>query len=136
MSHILAAATAAHPGPWFMPAGADDLASLEWRGDPAEAPDMAAVAAAVAAYTPPGRRRLTPREFRERLTGAEQHAMLAAAFGAPDPATRIAAGTLLLRAAEAQEIDLDNPEVAAGLDHWVAAGVLDPARKAALLADV
>lgn len=73
-------------------------------------------------------RLLSPRQFRLRLTEAEQTAITEAAM--------IDRDVLFWRlaAAEAREIDLDDPETAAGLDLLIGKGLLAADRKATLLA--
>lgn len=71
---------------------------------------------------------ISPRAFRERMTEAEQDVIDAAAM------TDAQVFKWRLRAAEAQEIDLDHPETAAGLAFLVSKGLLTEARAAELLA--
>lgn len=77
----------------------------------------------VVAIDPPTPSRiLTPRQFRQRLTQAEQDAIMTAALSNADVlAWRCAA-------AEAQEIDLDHPDTAAGLAFLQSLGLLTAER--------
>lgn len=89
-------------------------------------PSEAEIAAASANLAAP--RIITPRAFRERLTLAEQAAIMQAAMADVDVLD------WRLRAAEAQEIDLDHPETVAGLDFLISKGLLTAERRAAILA--
>ena len=73
-------------------------------------------------------RTVTPREFRKRLTRAEQRAITAAAASNAD--LRLWMDDL----EAAVEVDLNSVEVAAGLDVLVGAGLLTAQRKSEILA--
>jgi hypothetical protein len=86
------------------------------------------VPAHLAAPPAPVVRTITPGEFRDRFTPAEQAAFAALAFGG-DPNAQ----AILLKLSTSLEIDLDSPTVAAGLDYLVSKGVITAARKAEIL---
>lgn len=71
---------------------------------------------------------LTVLQFRDRLTAEEELAITAA--GMSSPAVRV----WLDRLAAAQEINLDDPRTAAGLQQMEEAGLLAPGRGAEILA--
>jgi len=73
-------------------------------------------------------RTLTPGEFRDRFTPAEQAAFAALAFGGD-----VHAQALLIKLSTSLEVDLDSPTVAAGLDYLVSKSVINAARKAEIL---
>lgn len=68
------------------------------------------------------------REFRQRFTIAEQVAIRAASL------TDMEVGLVYDDFQAAQFIDINDPDVAAGLDLYIAKGLLDPRRKATLVA--
>lgn len=81
---------------------------------------------------PPSQRVITPRQFRERFTPTEQRAMyLASREDTPEGET---AYILLMQVAEAQEVDLDHPDVVNGVAFWVYMGVVTEERAAEVLA--
>jgi hypothetical protein len=73
----------------------------------------------------PSTRTITPGEFRDRFTPAEQTAFAALAFGGDTNAQ-----VMLLKLSTSLEVNLDSPTVAAGLDYLVSKGVISAARKA------
>jgi hypothetical protein len=77
---------------------------------------------------PEGARTLPALAFRDRFTAAEELAITTAAMS--QPAIRV----FLDRSTAAAEINLDDPRIVAGIDALVAAGLLAPARRAAILA--
>jgi hypothetical protein len=76
----------------------------------------------------PAARTITPGEFRDRFTPAEQAAFAALAFGG-DPNAQ----TILIKLSTSLEIDLDSPTVAAGLGYLVSKGVISATRKEEIL---
>jgi hypothetical protein len=76
----------------------------------------------------PSTRTITPGEFRDRFSPAEQAAFAALAFGGD-----LTAQTLLIKLSTSLEVDLDSPTVDAGLDYLVSKGVITAARKAEIL---
>jgi hypothetical protein len=82
----------------------------------------------LAALTAPIVRTITPGEFRDRFTAAEQAAFTTLAFGGDQNAQAI-----MLKLSTSLEVDLDSPTVAAGLDYLVSKGVISAARKAEIL---
>ncbi|MBS7792161.1 hypothetical protein KTR66_19335 [Roseococcus sp. SDR] len=83
---------------------------------------------AAVVVAPPQLRVLTVLQFRDRLTAEEELAITQA--GMSSPAVRV----WLDRLAAAQEIDLDDPRTAAGLQQMEAAGLLEAGRSAEILA--
>lgn len=83
------------------------------------------------APTPP-RRLIDKADFRDRFSAGELTAITSLAYsGAGDALARV----LLLRLTTTRDgIDLDNPDVIAGLDHLIAKGALAAPRKAEILA--
>ena len=82
----------------------------------------------------PRRRMLTRLEFRRRFTLAERVAVDDAPNNAALPAqARAAARTLLTDLSLAEEIDLDDPDVAAGLQFLASLGLIAPERVAQIL---
>jgi hypothetical protein len=71
---------------------------------------------------------ITPRAFRERFTDTEQAAISAAAM------TDAQVFDWRLRAAEAQEIDLDLAETGQGIDFLISKGLIAADRKEQILA--
>lgn len=106
------------------------VATLEW----VDAGDGSGIAAYATRWdgsafvpAPPARRIIPPLEFLQRFTVAERTAIRAAAGSHADLADWID------QARFAREIELDAVTTIAGLDALVAAGLLTPARKAAVL---
>jgi hypothetical protein len=88
---------------------------------------------AIAAYVEPPAPapRWTPLEFLERFTQAERIAIRAASVGTSPEALQLADWLDLLRAST--EVIADDPRTLAGTQALVDAGLLTPARRAAIL---
>lgn len=99
-------------------------------------PDQAALLAQISALqaaqnqpaSPPAGRSIAPLAFRRRLGQTAMAAITAAAMA--NPAIRVMLDDL----AASQVVNLDDPEVVAGLDTLVAAGLIDGADKTRALA--
>lgn len=83
---------------------------------------------------PPGFRRITPLAFRRRLPGPTRQAITLAASTAMEQGDATLQ-TFLDDLAAARYVDLDDPEVIAGVGTLQAAGLLTTEQAAALLAD-
>lgn len=102
-----------------------DTARQRWNGtglEPCELPQV------------PGFRRITPLAFRRRLPMVKRHAITLAASAAMEQGDATLQ-TFLDDLAAARYVDLDDPEVVAGVAALQAAGLLTPDQAAALLAD-
>ena len=108
------------------PANSDFACYLDW----VEAGGVADPAPVV---VPAPIRVITPREFRQRFTNDERAAITLAAsvaLAAGDPTLQVWLDDL----SASQVVELDHPEVAAGLDGLVVAGLISTERRAAILA--
>jgi hypothetical protein len=102
----------------------------EWSPEPGVVLSTGSIEGA-APFVPP-KVPLTAREFRMRFTVEERGAItLAASRGleAGDPTLQVWLDDL----SAAQTVDLDHPEIAAGLDGLVVAGLISKERRAAIL---
>lgn len=86
------------------------------------------VASPVPQLKPPPKTQFSVREFRQRFTLSEQVAIRAASM------TDMEVGLVYDDFQSAQYIDVTDPDVGAGIDLYISKSLLDPGRKAELLA--
>lgn len=106
-----------HPDfPWF-PAPDNVEVGFTYEGGKYAAPVVEAIE----------RTQFTPREYIQRFTLEEQVAIRQAQF------SDMEVGLVYDDFNRAQFIDINNPDVAAGIDLYISKGLLEPSRKAELL---
>lgn len=112
----------------MVPAGAEVRVGQRWTGSSFAAPLPATP------VTPPAIRHVATLAFRRRLPAARRAAVTLAASAAME-AGDATLQTWLDDLAASGRVDLDDPEILAGVAALLAAGVITAAERAALLAD-